>query len=121
MKQFTKYDRPVKSPEINEGPVITEVKGYISPKTQVERLIRSGERLMEYRRQMYDAGIDDNFDDIRLDPTRSPDFDLADASAIQAELSSKRKKAEMKVKEKAIPESKEEPESEEVAPGETQE
>lgn len=68
------------------GELITEQAGYVPPKIQIADMMSAGARLDDYRRQRffdYQAGMkDDGF----VDPTRSPNFDLADASRIAADL-----------------------------------
>lgn len=53
---------------------------YMPAEVQINRLIRSGEKLAQYRKDMFDIGWDQEFDDIPLDPTRNGAYDLADAS-----------------------------------------
>lgn len=67
--------------EPGRGPRITEQAGYIPVDIQVKNMILAGQRLGEYRREAYDfeSGVDVP-DDVDIDPTRSPYFDLADGT-----------------------------------------
>lgn len=67
--------------EPGRGPRITEQAGYIPVDVQVKNMILAGQRLGEYRREAYDFEPDvDVPDDVDVDPTRSPNFDLADGT-----------------------------------------
>lgn len=60
------------------GPRCVETAGYIPAKTQIENLLIAGQRLGEYRKEMYsfDTGVPD---DGHFDETRNPNYDMADA------------------------------------------
>lgn len=79
------------------GPKVVETAGYIPAKTQIENLMIAGQRLGEYRKEMYsfDAGVPD---DGHLDETRNPNFDMADAyqlyQSLKARLKQQKEKAE---------------------------
>ena len=77
-----------KSPkgEVNSGIPIVETAGYIPAKIQIENMILAGQRLSDYRREMYDFGYDEPDDETFDDPTRHPNFDMADASAYMRRL-----------------------------------
>jgi len=80
---MTNYKRPERRKEVGGGPRIVEASGYIPTKVQVENMLIAGQRLNEYRREQYDfTGDSDIPDDVTPDPTRSPEFDLADATRI---------------------------------------
>nr|WAE43910.1 MAG: hypothetical protein [Microviridae sp.] len=64
--------------EVNSGEVITEQAGYIPPKVQIENMILAGQRLAESRGQ-YDWPDGEEIDENASDPTRSPNYDIADA------------------------------------------
>lgn len=89
----TPYNRKVVDyGEVNSGKIVVETAGYISPKKQIETLMLAGQRLAQYRASQSeydfpDGKIDEGF----VDPTRSPGFDMADASqlAMQAEANLK--------------------------------
>lgn len=101
MKKFyTQFVRPEKKPEFNSGELKTEMKGYIPPRAQVENLILSGKKLVEYRREAYDFGVDEKIDDTFEDPTRNPDFDLADAGNLASGANERLLAQEMEAKKK---------------------
>ena len=58
----------------------TEQAGYIPPQIQIENMILAGERLNQSRKEQYDFASADEIDEDAYDPTRSGNFDLADAS-----------------------------------------
>lgn len=87
--------RPVDAPDVTdpEGQVVertnvTESAGYRSVEQQINAAIQAGELLMEQRRLVYDFEAGLEVPDDAEDPTRAPNYDLADASmalgAIQA-------------------------------------
>ena len=63
----------------------TEQAGYRTTQQIVEGMINAGDRLDSFRRDLYDLDYSD--EDGEIDPTRSPNFDLADASAIGRSVS----------------------------------
>ena len=80
---MTNYLRPDRRKEVGGGPRIVEASGYIPTKVQVENMLIAGQRLNEFRREQYDYSADDSRpDDIDPDPTRNPEFDLADATRL---------------------------------------
>lgn len=93
----------------------TEQAGYIPPQEQIENMILAGERLNQSRKEQYDFASADEIDEDAYDPTRSGNFDLADATrmAMEAEASiaesQKASKVASKAPEKA-PEASTEPE-----------
>ena len=91
MQFQTRYNRVDRPGEINPGPVLVERAGYIPAKIQIENLILAGKRLQEYRAEMYDftdlSKIDLNFHD----PTRSKNFDIADAFQLKRALEARLK------------------------------
>ena len=69
------YERP--------DPVsLTEQAGYIPPQDQIESMILAGQRLNEARASQYDFASEDEIDEDAYDPTRTGNFDLADASQL---------------------------------------
>lgn len=58
----------------------TERAGYIPAKNRIENLILAGQRLKVARAELYDFGPDDEVDESFSDPTRSANYDMADAS-----------------------------------------
>lgn len=80
---MTNYIRPERRKEVGGGPRIVEASGYIPTKIQVENMLLAGQRLNEYRKEQYDYSDGDSVpDDVVPDPTRSPGFDLADATRL---------------------------------------
>lgn len=75
--------------EYNNGKSVTETAGYISAKDQIENLIIAGERLANFRSDQYDFGPDEDVPDDFEDPTRRPNFDLADASALARQINAR--------------------------------
>lgn len=72
---------------------LTESAGYISAKQRIENLIFAGQRLIQARAEQYDLSgeyTDEDEDNIRIDPTRRKDFDLADATTHLHELEAKK-------------------------------
>ena len=67
----------------------TEQSGYIPPKVQIENMILAGQRL-DHARSQYDFESEEDIDDDLYDPTRSGNYDLADATqsalAVEARL-----------------------------------
>jgi len=94
---YTKYKRPEKHFKIYE-PTETEQAGYISAKIQIENLIRAGINLINFRKDQYDFTNPDEIDFNVQIPVREPNFDLADASAIEKDLKAKQKEIDKKNK-----------------------
>lgn len=88
MKFNTQYERPDKkvSLEVASDKSRVETAGYLSAEQRISSLIGAGQRLMDYRRAQYDLHEEDPPDDIYPDPTRSPNFDLADSTIIADQL-----------------------------------
>lgn len=81
-----KEKRTIFPREKNTGELKVETSGYIPAKNQIETLIQAGMRLSEYRREAYDFGHGEPVDDNYVDPTRSPNFDLADAHELTVQV-----------------------------------
>lgn len=86
---FTQYHRPKDQYEVNNGEDITEKVGYVPANVLIENMIYAGQRLDLARSDMYDFKDEDEVDDEYIDPTRSPGFDLADASTLGMQVSAK--------------------------------
>lgn len=102
MKVISKVNITKKPPKQFDKKSKTEKAGYIPPKVQIENMILAGERLDAYRKEMYQAETDDS-EEPEIDPTRNPNFDLADASRISRSLEQKAEQvatanAEVKIK-----------------------
>ena len=101
MQFQTQYTHKSSPPEINSGKTLVERAGYISAQKRIENMILAGQRLVDYRKSQFDFEgdkIDFDFDD----PTRNPNFDMADASQLKyqaeanlAESRARAKKAEL--------------------------
>lgn len=106
---YTRFNRPERTMEKNSGEIKVETAGYIPGDIQIRRLIAAGERLEQHRAEMYDFGPDQEVDDEAIDPTRSPGFDMADASQLMMATeesmreSMRRKKEEIKKQEAEKP------------------
>ena len=72
----------------------TEQAGYIPPQVQIENMILAGQRLDQSRRALYDFASPDEIDEDAYDPTRSGNFDLADATQMAMSADEAIKKAE---------------------------
>ena len=94
---------------------IVEKSGYIPAKKRIENIMIAGQRLIASRNQLYDdpSGEDE---DIPIDRTRNPGYDMADASqdmmSVNERLKASQKAAEdaARSKEKAQKEPKKEKE-----------
>lgn len=82
---------------------LTEQAGYIPPQVQIENMILAGQRLDASRRALYDFDSEDDIDEDASDPTRSGNFDLADATQLEfaTRASLSKAKAEADAKKKA--------------------
>lgn len=69
--------------EVLDSKSETEQAGYISPQKQIENMILAGRRLDDYRKGQYDFDSEEEIDEELYDPTRSGNFDLADATQAQ--------------------------------------
>jgi len=98
---YSPYNRPKRAPEVNSGELVTESAGYIPAKNLIEGMLQAGQRLGEYRDTMYDYQTENAPEDIEmsLDPTRTRNFDMADASAIENAVTNNLKEQEKKAKE----------------------
>ena len=81
------------------SPCMVDVKGYIPMRTQIDRLMSSGERLEEYRRLLYSGITHGAYDSLAEDfegevsPIYDPDFlPSTDMLRVEAMLSEKRAK-----------------------------
>lgn len=79
----THYDWTKDLPEIFDSTSIIDPSGYISPKQRITNLIRAGERLDQFRREMYDLSHDQEDDGIWMDEMRTPGLDYSDITQIQ--------------------------------------
>ena len=79
---YTARKRPAKVLEVNSGELLVETAGYISAEQRITNMMLAGQRLVESRRVHYD--LQGDYDESAIqeysDPTRSPNYDLADAT-----------------------------------------
>ena len=61
----------------------TQKKGYITAQQRIEQIMLAGKNLREYRENQYDFKTESDIDFSLNDPTRSKNFDLADASQLK--------------------------------------
>lgn len=95
MNFYTKYKRPERIGEENDGISKVEKAGYVPAKQRVESLINAGMHLNTYREEQYDIkhGEEIDIDKVRIDPTRNG-LDLAEASEMHREAVERMKYAE---------------------------
>lgn len=101
MKFNTQYDYVRPHGEFNSGEVIVDPTGYLPPEYRIKKLFNAGKLLDLIRdiesKNLYDAEIGVNPDDIPIDPTRHPSFDFGDAyrhlEALSSRLSAQRESA----------------------------
>lgn len=80
MTFFTQFsNRPQYAGQAMDDSYIVEMGGYVDPKTQIEAFLLAGKRLVAGRAEAYDYP-DGKDDGLPMDPTRSKNFDMADAS-----------------------------------------
>jgi len=94
-KFVTQYNaEPAKPYQPSGLPGKVEKAGYIPAKKIIEQMVMAGMRLKAFREDNYDLGPEDDDEDLAIgDPTRSPGFDMADASQIAMELNRRKKAA----------------------------
>lgn len=95
-------------PEKNPGKSIVETAGYIPAKNRIENMILAGQRLVDYRKSQFDFEDHDKIDETFSDPTRRPNYDLADATQDNYRLEAE--KALRDAKKPVIDDSKKDPE-----------
>jgi len=82
-------------PEANLGKRLVEKAGYIPAKDRIENMILAGQRLIEHRMSMYDFDSNKEFDESYYDPTRSKNFDIADAFQLSLNAENNLKQREL--------------------------
>lgn len=78
-----------------------DVKGYIPLRRQVERSMANGERLLSFRKGVYqyEEGMVGNYEDMEPLPTQDPDFmPSVDMPVITSEMQDKLQRLEMQEK-----------------------
>lgn len=82
MKIVSQHDYKPFAGEHNDGKSFVETAGYIPAKQKIESFMQAGINLQTVRSQFdYPDGVPDGVEPM-IDPTRSGNFDLADASAL---------------------------------------
>lgn len=81
MKFRTQYNVKPSPPVLLGGEKLVETAGYIPAHKQIERFMQAGIQLKAFREQ-YDWTGEDEIDEDFSDPTRSGNFDLADATEL---------------------------------------
>lgn len=104
-KYYTQDERPNKKEfqeDYTNAENLVETAGYISPEQQIRNLIDAGERLNAFRDEMYDYNNDYIITgDEEVDPTRSGNYDLADAFQDSLKVNQRLKKQAEEAKKNA--------------------
>jgi len=82
MKFATQYSPNKILPEKNSGKSLVESVGYIPAQKRIENLMTAGQRLKDYRNEQFDFPDEKSIDHDFTDPTRSKNFDMADATQL---------------------------------------
>lgn len=88
-KKFnTQYERPIKDVALEkvDDKSRVETAGYLTAEQRISSLIGAGQRLVDYRRQQFDTNEEEPPEYLEPDPTRAPNFDLADSTMIANQL-----------------------------------
>ena len=72
--------QPHGTAEANDGTKVTETAGYIPAELQIRRLLEAGQRLDEWKEDLFDFAFNEEVPDEYLPPDRTLGFDPADAS-----------------------------------------
>ena len=81
MTVVSQHDYKPLAGEVNGGKSLVESAGYIPAKQKIESFMQAGINLQTVRSQYdYPDGVPDDVEP-EIDPTRSGNFDLADASS----------------------------------------
>lgn len=76
-------------PEKNSGKTLVETAGYISAQKRIENMILAGQHLVDFRKSQFDFPDKDSINDDFYDPTRSKNYDMADASQARIAIAHK--------------------------------
>lgn len=99
MKFKTHYTSEPYPGEVNSGEILVETAGYVSAEKRISNLMLAGQRLADYRKGLYDFDHNQELDESFSDPTRSKNYDLADAFQDELSLHERLSKAGVKVNE----------------------
>lgn len=95
MQFQTRYNHQSSPPEVNSGKSLVEKAGYIPAQARIENMMLAGQRLIEHRQELYDFKRGEEPDESFYDPTRSKNFDLADAFIMREAIENNRKQKEI--------------------------
>lgn len=101
VKVYTQFDPPPYDGATMGGESLVETAGYIPAEVQINSMLQAGERLQAGRREAYDFGADDDIPEDYIDPTRSPNYDLADASVDARNVASRIREQQTKIAEES--------------------
>lgn len=91
----TRWVRPEYKGEINNGKELVDKAAYVSTENRINALMRAGRNLVQWRRDQFDAGPNDNDFEPDVDPTRNPGADITDVQAygntLKARMEARRK------------------------------
>ena len=103
MKFKTHYTSVPFAGEVNSGEILVETAGYVSAEKRITNLMLAGQRLADYRKNLYDFEHNQELDESFSDPTRAKNYDLADAFQDELSLHERLSKAGVKVTEPSAP------------------
>nr|QJB19309.1 MAG: hypothetical protein [Microvirus sp.] len=113
MKFYDQWDnRPKVTLEHNDGISEVETAGYVTAEQKVRSMMEAGARLLKSR--AYDNASNESDDDLPLDPTRKPGYDMADAYQTLENIKGNLKNSPALVKKEAQPSST--PKKDETSP-----
>jgi len=104
---------PKKYEKVNNKKLV-ETAGYIPAKIRIENLMLAGKRLAEARDLLYDFQEGEEIDENFTDPTRSKNFDMADATQIKHAMQQKVRNDQKESLKKTTNNSQQEPKKTEV-------
>jgi hypothetical protein len=87
-----KYTRSRQSGETNSGESLVERAGYVDAKSRIERMMSAGQRLVASRQVEFDFPQGTEIDESFVNPTRSGNYDMADAYQTALALEQKRRR-----------------------------
>lgn len=88
MRFITAYNRVRPLGEVNDGPVLVDLAGYVPARKLIESYMRAGHNLAAARAAGdYDFAADESVDESFDDPTRAAGFDFGEAAELASTLS----------------------------------
>lgn len=88
----TRWVRPETKGEVNNGKELVDKAAYIPTEKRINALMQAGRDLVQWRRDQFDAGPDDEDFEPDIDPTRKPGVDITDVQAYGATLKERMEK-----------------------------